>query len=79
MPDTTKLCYVNRNSQVVIRKTTLPRTDHNSAIIQIGYGLCGEVYGANLTDVHERRFPKCQGGKPGSAYEDMPESKCQRE
>ena len=26
---------------------------------------CGEVYGANGSDIFQRKCPKCQGGNPG--------------
>lgn len=62
---TTETGFVNTNGQVTIRNTGLPGTDHNQYVYQIGCSLCGEIYGANGSDVHERKCPACQGGRPG--------------
>jgi PHP family Zn ribbon phosphoesterase len=64
-PLTTKSGYVNRNHQVVIRNTGLPGTDKGQNVYQLGCSGCGEVYGANGTDIFERKCPKCGGGKEG--------------
>jgi len=66
--DTTRPGYVNRNEQVVIRNTGLPGTDHGQTIYQLGCSHCGKVYGANGSDIFERKCPKCQKGKPRLAY-----------
>lgn len=65
---TTQPDYVNCNSQVVIRNTNLPGTDHGQTIYQLAC-VCGHVYGANGSDIFERKCPKCQGGAPGLEYE----------
>lgn len=65
---TTQPGYVNRNSQVVIRGTGLSGTDHGQTVYQLGCSACGHVYGANGSDIHERKCPKCQGGQPGLEY-----------
>ena len=62
---TTCIGYVNRNGQVVIRNTGLPGTDKNQSIYQLGCSHCGHVYGANGSDILERKCPKCQGGAKG--------------
>lgn len=62
---TTSVGFVNRNGQVVIRHTGLPGTDHMQFIYQLACSGCGHVYGANGSDIHERKCPKCQGGAPG--------------
>jgi hypothetical protein len=31
----------------------------------LGCSRCGEVYGANGSDIHLRKYPSCQGGSPG--------------
>ena len=66
---TTQPGYVNRNSQVVIRNTNLPGTDHGQTVYQLGCVVCGNVYGANGSDIFERKCPKCQGGKFGLSLE----------
>lgn len=64
---TTETGFVNPNGQVTIRNTGVPGTDHNQYVYQIACSLCGETYGANGSDIHERKCPTCQGGKPGLA------------
>lgn len=64
---TTQAGFVNENGQVTIRNTKLPGTDHNQYVYQLACSLCGQVYGANGSDIHERKCPKCQSGKPGLA------------
>ena len=59
--------YENRNGQVVIRNTGKTGTDHNQVVYEMECKHCGHHYGANGTDIHERKCPKCQGGKPGLA------------
>jgi regulator of replication initiation timing len=65
---TTAPGYVNRNNQVVIRDTGRPGTDHLQRIYQLGCSLCGNVYGANGSDIFQRKCPGCQRGEAGLAY-----------
>lgn len=67
---TTNVGYVNPNGQVVIRNTGLPGTDHNQKIYQLGCSKCGEVYGANGSDIFDRICPnpKCGKGRPGLRF-----------
>jgi len=71
MPDapTTKPGFVNANRQVVIRNSGLPGTDHLQCVYQLGCSKCGNIYGSNGTDIHDRRCPKCMDGKPGLDFE----------
>jgi hypothetical protein len=62
---TTNPGFVNRNGQVVIRNTGNPGSDHLQSIYQLACSRCGHVYGANGSDIHIRRCPNCQDGKPG--------------
>jgi hypothetical protein len=62
---TTQTGLVNPNGQVTIRNTGLPGTDHNQYVYQIACSHCGEIYGANGSDIFERKCPRCQQGKPG--------------
>jgi hypothetical protein len=66
---TTCIGYVNRNGQVVIRNTGLPGTDKNQSIYQLGCSHCGHVYGANGSDIFERKCPNWQDGAKGLPYE----------
>lgn len=67
--ETTRPGYVNRNSQVVIRNTGMPGTDHGQSIYQLHCSHCRREYGANGSDIFQRKCPKCQGGQPGLAME----------
>lgn len=58
---------VNRNQQRLLRKTRFKGTDHLQYIwaLQCERDTCGHVYGANGSDFHLRRCPKCDGGAKG--------------
>jgi len=62
---TTDPGYVNRNGQTVVRATGEPGTDHHQRIYVLRCTHCTTEYGANGSDIHERKCPKCQGGKAG--------------
>jgi hypothetical protein len=62
---TTEPGYRNRNGQVVIRSTHLAGTDHYQYVYVLRCGNCGHEYGANGSDIFQRRCPNCQGGAPG--------------
>jgi hypothetical protein len=62
---TTDPGYENPNGQVVVRNTGLPGTDFGQHIYELRCKHCGLSYGANGSDIHERKCPKCQGGRPG--------------
>jgi hypothetical protein len=64
---TTDVGYLNRNDQTVLRATGLPGTDHFQRIYALRCGRCGHEYGANGSDIHLRKCPKCQQGRPGLA------------
>ncbi len=66
---TTVTGYVNVNGQVTIRDTRLPGTDHLQRVYQVACSYCGYNYGANGSDLHDRKCPKCQNGKPGLPVE----------
>ena len=65
---TTTAGYVNRNRQTVLRPTRLPGNDHLQFVYVLRCGDCGAEYGANGSDIFQRRCPKCQGGAPGLAF-----------
>lgn len=62
---TTTPGYRNRNAQIVISPTGRPGTDHNQQIYHLHCGSCGLNYGANGSDIHIRKCPRCGGGAPG--------------
>ena len=65
---TTEVGFVSKHGQVVIRNTGLAGNEAHQKVYQLGCSHCGHVYGANGTDIHERKCPKCGGGVPGLAY-----------
>lgn len=67
---TTRIGYVNKNGQVVIRKTGLRGTDRGQSVYQLGCSFCGCVYGANGSDIHLRKCPNCQRGAAGLPLEE---------
>ena len=63
--ETTSIGYVNRNSQTEVRKTNLPGNDHNQFVYVLRCALCGQEYGANGSDIFQRRCPAHDGGAEG--------------
>jgi hypothetical protein len=66
--ETTEIGYLNRHGQQCCGHCGVPGTDHEQYAYKIECTICGYVYGANGSDIHERRCPKCQGGAPGIKY-----------
>lgn len=68
---TTITGYENKNGQVVLRRTSHVGTDHNQCVYMLKCKYCGAVYGANGSDIWQRKCPELQskckagGGKPG--------------
>lgn len=65
---TTEIGYKNRNRQTVIRKTDVPGNDHNQLVYVLRCGDCSHEYGANGSDIFQRRCPKCDGGARGLEF-----------
>lgn len=65
---TTRTGYVNKNGQVVVRNTRLPGTDHLQWVYQLGCSQCGQVYGANGSDIFQSKCPACQEGAAGIPF-----------
>lgn len=67
---TTKIGYINRHNQRCGGHRGRPGNDH----LQKAYRMfcmeagCDCIYGANGSDVFQRKCPRCQGGQPGIAY-----------
>src|SRR5438105_416920 len=63
----TDVGFVNRNRQLVMRKTSQPGNDHNQRIYVLGClnPECRHEYGVNGSDIFQRKCPNCQGGRPG--------------
>jgi hypothetical protein len=62
---TTQIGYLNRNNQLVMRRTNLPGNDHNQKVYSLECQHCRTVYGANGSDIWLRKCPSCQGGAAG--------------
>jgi hypothetical protein len=70
LANTTAPGYVNRNSQQVVRRTDLRGTDHGQYVYVLKCQKCGLSYGANGSDIFQRRCPYCQNGAQGLPYSD---------
>lgn len=68
--ETTQPGYVNCNAQIVIRRTKALGTDHQQYVYELKCSHCGFSYGANGSDIHERKCPGCQNGAPGLVLAD---------
>ncbi len=62
---TTTPGYVNRNSQIVVRRTSLPGNDHMQITYVLRCQKCRHEYGANGSDIWQRRCPRCGRGATG--------------
>lgn len=65
---TTEPGYTNRRGQKVLRKTAVHGNDHNQRVYVLKCGDCAREYGANGSDIFQRRCPKCQDGATGLPY-----------
>jgi hypothetical protein len=61
---TTQIGYKNTNNQQVLGSKNLDETDKKNVIFELCCGHCNEVYGAKTSEIHRRKCPKCQEGKP---------------
>lgn len=61
---TTTTGFINKNQQKNNGKTNMRGTDHCQYFYKMECTLCGHNYYANGTDIHIRKCPKCQGGRP---------------
>jgi len=62
---TTNVGYVNSRGQEVTESTNAKGTDYLQYIYVLRCRTCGNTCGANGSDIHARRCPFCQGGRPG--------------
>ena len=62
---TTDAGYINRNRQKVIRRTDLRGSDFGQYVYEMQCAACGHKYGANGSDIWQRKCPSCQGGARG--------------
>ena len=62
---TTDPGYENPKGQIVVRNTGQRGTDFGQYVYELRCKHCGQTYGANGSDIFERKCPACQGGRPG--------------
>jgi len=69
---------INPNDQILIARTDRPGNDHLQYVWVLvcarhapDDAICGHRYGANGSDFHIRKCPKCQGGAPGLDIEGL--------
>ncbi len=65
---TTEPGHNNRNNQTVLRKTDLHGNDYNQKVYVLRCEECLHEYGANGSDIWQRRCPNCQDGAAGLPY-----------
>lgn len=65
MAFSTRTGFVNPNGQQVLGPTGLAGTDHGQKVYVLKCQRCSTEYGANGTDIAQRRCPSCGGGRPG--------------
>lgn len=65
---TTRIGYINKNGQENLGTFGVDGTDHMQKAYKMLCTLCDHVYGANGTDIHLRKCPACQDGRPGIPY-----------
>ena len=66
--ETTQIGYVNKNKQKCCGQRGIAGTDHNQLAYRMECLECGDVYGANGSDVHLRKCPNCQEGAKGIVF-----------
>jgi hypothetical protein len=62
---TTDPGYQNPNGQIVVSNTGERGSDFGQYVYKLRCKHCGELYGANGSDIHERKCPACQSGRRG--------------
>jgi len=66
--NTTEVGYINRNGQEVVRPTGKAGTDHGQYVYVLRCRTCRHKYGANGSDIFQRRCPNHDGGAPGIEF-----------
>ena len=69
---------INPNDQILIVRTDRPGSDHLQYVWVLvcarrnaDGAICGHRYGANGSDFHIRKCPRCQGGAAGLSIEGL--------
>ena len=63
--DSVKIGKINRMGQLCCGTREIEGNDYNQYAYKVCCTHCEHVYGANGSDMHERKCPRCQGGEPG--------------
>lgn len=66
--ETTQIGYINKNNQKCWGQRGFAGTDHGQMAYRMECLKCGHVYGANGSDIFERKCPNCQGGAAGIEF-----------
>ena len=66
--ETTQIGCVNQHDQECRGTLKVKGTDHEQYAYKVECLRCGYVYGANGSDLHERKCPNCQEGAAGIRY-----------
>jgi predicted Zn-ribbon and HTH transcriptional regulator len=66
--NTTTIGYINVNKQKNHGTRGVSGTDHGQVVYKLECMNCGHEYGANGTDIFQRKCPKCQSGMAGLDY-----------
>ena len=65
---TTQIGYENRNNQLNLGTRNVKGTDYGQFSYKVECLKCKNEYGCNGTDIHLRKCPACQNGRPGIPY-----------
>ncbi len=65
---TTQIGYLNKNNQKCHGTLGAGGNDYLQYAYRMECLNCGYIYGANGTDIAERKCPECQGGEPAIRY-----------
>ena len=65
---TTQIGYKNKNNQYVHGTRGIRGNDHGQYSYKLECKECGYIYGANGSDIFQRKCPKSQNGRPGIEY-----------
>ena len=66
--ETTQIGFVNKNKQNCCGQRGLAGNDYGQLAYRMECLECGFVYGANGSDIFERKCPNCQGGAKGIEF-----------
>jgi len=66
--ETTTIGFENIRNQKVHGHRNVPGTDHCQTAYKLECLDCGEIYGANGSDIFQRKCPRCQNGAAGITY-----------